>query len=136
VGPPSEVRRLHPEGYDADAAAGASALLSGDKLERELRRSLVAVEAAWDALDDTLWDCEAIMMAGRRTMIEVVAHHLRNVEVHHVDLDIGYQPSDWPPAFVAGELARRLRGLRDRAEPAELLAWLLDRGPSPHLTAW
>jgi hypothetical protein len=25
------------------------------------------------------------MMAGPRTMIDVVAHHLRNVEVHHVD---------------------------------------------------
>jgi len=26
-------------------------------------------------------------------MVEIVAHHLRNVEVHHVDLDIGYLAS-------------------------------------------
>ena len=51
-------------------------------------------------------------------MAEIVSHHLRNVEVHHVDLDIldiGYLAADWPEAFVEGELARRLGALADRA---------------------
>ncbi len=66
-------------------------------------------------------------------MVEVVAHHWRNVEVHHVDLDIGYTATNWPPDFVEGELAKRLRSLPDRADHAELLAWLLGRGTPPQL---
>jgi maleylpyruvate isomerase len=69
-------------------------------------------------------------------MTEIVGHHLRDVEVHHVDLDVGYSPADWPAELVAGELDRRLRGLPGRADPAELLAWLLDRGPAPGLGPW
>jgi maleylpyruvate isomerase len=66
-------------------------------------------------------------------MAEIVAHHLRSVEVHHVDLNIGYQVSQWPATFVEDELAKRLRGLPERADHAELLAWLLDRAPAPRL---
>lgn len=136
-GPPAgEIRRLHPSGYDADGAAAAGAARSATELRSELERSFEQLEAAWQALDDSLWDRHGIMTAGRRTMAEIVAHHLRNVEVHHVDLDIGYGPSDWPAPFVGGELARRLRGLPDRAEHADLLAWLLGRAPAPELGPW
>ncbi len=33
------------------------------------------------------------------------AHRLREVEMHHVDLAIGYSPSDWPGEYVAWEMA-------------------------------
>ncbi|MEO8695079.1 MAG: hypothetical protein ABI658_16245 [Acidimicrobiales bacterium] len=69
-------------------------------------------------------------------MVEIAAHHLRNVEVHHVDLDIGYQPRDWPEFFIEAELAKRLRALPDRANHADLLAWLLGRSPAPELGPW
>ena len=69
-------------------------------------------------------------------MAEIVTHHLRDVEVHHVDLDLGYRPSDWPAKFVEGELAKRLRALPDRADHADLLAWLLGRAPAPELGPW
>ena len=48
------------------------------------------------------------MVAGPRTMAEIIGHHLRNIEVHHVDLDIGHHPSDWPSILVEGELRKRL----------------------------
>ncbi|MBM3674593.1 MAG: maleylpyruvate isomerase family mycothiol-dependent enzyme [Actinobacteria bacterium] len=131
-----EVRRLHPEGYDSDEAAREGACRPGDELRSELERSLAALEAAWDHLDEGRWDVRGVMMAGSRTMAEIVGHHLRNVEVHHVDLDVGYRPADWPRTFVDGELARRLRALPDRAEHPELLAWLLGRGPCPALAPW
>ena len=69
-------------------------------------------------------------------MSEIVTHHVRNVELHHVDLDIGYRPSDWPANFVEGELAKRLRALSDRADHADLIAWLLGRAPAPELGPW
>jgi maleylpyruvate isomerase len=69
-------------------------------------------------------------------MREIVSRHLRDVEVHHVDLDIDYQPTDWPELFVEGELAKRLAGLPDRASHAALLAWLLGRADAPALGPW
>jgi len=75
-----------------------------------------------------------MMAAGPRTMAEIVAHHLRNIEVHHVDLDTGHRPSDWPSILVEGELSKRLRLFPDRADHAEILAWLLGRAPAPELT--
>lgn len=131
-----EVRHLHADGYDPDAAAEAGASRSASELLTDLEQSLRSLEAAWESLDDALWVRPGIMMAGPRTMAEIVAHHLRNIEVHHVDLDIGYRPSDWPSIFVEGELARRLRSLPDRADHADLLAWLLDRRPAPQLGHW
>ena len=136
-GPPcGEVRRLHPEGHDQDHAAEVGASRPASELRGDLQESFTLLEHAWDELDDSLWDREGIMTAGPRTMAEIVSHHLRNVEVHHVDLGVGYQPWDWPAVFVDGELSKRLRALPDRADGAELLAWLLGRRAAPELGPW
>jgi maleylpyruvate isomerase len=131
-----EVRRLHPEGHDPDLAARRPAGTTVTQLRAELEESFAALEAAWASLDDQMWARHGVMMAGPRTMAEIVGHHWRNVEVHHVDLDIGYEPDDWPSAFVDGELSRRLKGLPERASHPELLAWLLGRAPAPDLSPW
>jgi maleylpyruvate isomerase len=125
-----------PSGHDPDRAADAGAGRSANDLRSDLELSLESLEAAWDALDDDLWDRQAVMMAGPRTMAEIVRHHWRNIEVHHVDLDIGYRTCDWPEDFVDGELARRLGALANRADHAELLAWLIGRAPAPELSPW
>lgn len=128
-----EIRQLHPDGYDPDLAADLGASRSAAELRSDLTRCFELLETTWDALDDTLWDRRGVMAAGPRTMAEIVAHHLRNVEVHHVDLDIGHRPSDWPTILVEGELSKRLRSFPDRADHAEILAWLLGRAPAPEL---
>ncbi|MGH9094591.1 MAG: maleylpyruvate isomerase N-terminal domain-containing protein [Acidimicrobiales bacterium] len=128
-----EIRRLHPLGYDPDQAAAAGAQRSARQLLADLRTSFELLEAAWDDLVPALWERQGIMTAGPRTMSEIVSHHLRNVEVHHVDLDTGYRISEWPAVFVEGELPKRLRALPDRADHAGLLAWLVDRAPAPDL---
>ncbi|HEY8822425.1 MAG TPA: maleylpyruvate isomerase N-terminal domain-containing protein [Dermatophilaceae bacterium] len=92
-----EIRQLHPVGYDPDLAADLAASRSAAELRSDLAQCFSLLEATWDAFDDILWDRQGIMAAGARTMAEIVAHHLRNVEVHRVDLDIGHRPSDWPP---------------------------------------
>lgn len=133
-GPPvGEIRQLHPDGYDVDRAVDAGASRSASELRADLTQSFDLLQAAWESLDDALWTSNGIMTAGPRTMTEIVRHHMRNVEVHHVDLDIGYRPADWPANFVEGELPKRLRVLPDRADHAELLAWLLGRSPAPEL---
>jgi maleylpyruvate isomerase len=133
-----EVRQLHPDGYDPDLAAhGAAAGRSADDLRSDLGQCFELLEATWDALEEPFWDRQARMAAGLRTMREVVVHHLRNVEVHHVDLDLAHRPSAWPAILVESELPKRLRSLPDRADHAEILAWLLGRAPAPELiTPW
>jgi maleylpyruvate isomerase len=131
-----EVRRLHPAGYDADAAADLGAGRSATELRTDLEGSFDLLEAAWIALDARSWNELGEMTAGPRNMVEIIAHHLRNVEVHHVDLDVGYLASDWPTQFIEGELAKRLRTLPGRTDHADLLAWLLDRARAPDLMAW
>jgi maleylpyruvate isomerase len=131
-----EIRRQFPAEHDHDAAAETGAARSAAELRSELTQSFALVEAAWDALDDGLWDRHGIVTPGARTMAEIVGRHLRDVEVHHVDLDIGYRVCDWPLHFVEGELTKRLRALSDRADHADLLAWLLGRAPAPDLGPW
>ena len=129
-----EVRQLHPDGYDPDFAADRGAGRPGAELRSDLAQCFELLEATWDGLGDSLWVGEGRMAAGPRTMREIVGHHLRNVEVHRVDLDIGHLPSDWPAILVDCEMPKRLRSLPSRADHAEILAWLLGRAPAPELT--
>lgn len=128
-----EVRRIHPDGYDPDRAAEAGADRPAVELRADLADSLQLLETAWAALDEAHWDRQGIMVAGPRTMVEIVGHHLRNIEVHHLDLDIGHHPSDWPSILVEAELPKRLQALPDRAGHADLLAWLIGRATAPDL---
>lgn len=66
----------------------------------------------------------------------------REVEIHHVDLGLGYTAADWPAAFVEATLAVELPAVA-ALEPQiavpeglgrdELLAWLIGRPTLPGL---
>jgi maleylpyruvate isomerase len=131
-----EVRSQFPDDYDQPSTVRREACLGATHLRAALTAALSELEAAWDRLPDHLWTSAGITTAGQRSMAEIVARHLRDLEVHHVDLDAGYTPSDWPAEFVELELAKRLRDLDRRADRATLLAWLLGRCPAPELGPW
>jgi maleylpyruvate isomerase len=53
----------------------------------------------------------------------VVWRRLREVEVHHVDLDAGYRPADWPDSFshrLLHEVATDLRDFKVTLDPVDL----------------
>jgi maleylpyruvate isomerase len=131
-----EVRDQYPTAgmreADIDAGAGrpASALID------DLAAACARLEATWLELDDDAWRGECRMRAGLCPAVELPFRRWREVEVHHVDLGLAYTATDWPPEYVAAELARLLPRLADRADPNALAAWLLDRGDAPDLTAW
>lgn len=131
-----EVRRQYSslEARQHDIESGAQR--TAQELREDLRASCERLESAWVALGDDVWDREGMVVAGARTMREIVFRRLREVSVHHVDLDVGYTPSNWSTIYVEGELARRLPGLADRADEAELVRWLLGRGDAPALKPW
>ena len=60
---------------------------------------------------------------------------LREAEVHHVDLGLGYEPSDWPEDYVTWELPVLLATVPNRAhrtdDVRDLVAWLSGRRPVP-----
>ena len=58
----------------------------------------------------------------------------RELEIHHVDLDLGYAAADWPADFVERTLLfvhGRSGAVDVVGEPADVLAWRLGRGSGP-----
>jgi maleylpyruvate isomerase len=92
------------EGFGASAAA----------LRTDLRDAHDRMVEAWTSLAPEGWDRMGRASA-RRTMRDFVWMRWREVEVHHVDLDLGYEPSDWPVAFVARALDEAFAGFAERA---------------------
>jgi maleylpyruvate isomerase len=111
-----EVTTMYPslEARAAGIAAGRGA--SADTLRADLREAHDRLVDAWEALAPDAWE-----RAGRasvtRTMRGFVWARRREVEVHHVDLDLGYEPADWPVGFVRGALDEIFSSLPERAAP-------------------
>jgi maleylpyruvate isomerase len=95
----------------ADIEAGAPRP-AADQID-DLTAACERFAAAVDAMPDMAWSHTVRSTTGPdRPAATVMWSRLQEVEVHHVDLDAGYTPSDWPAAFVL----RLLRSLeKDRA---------------------
>ncbi len=129
-----EQAEMYPGGPDARNAAieeGAgrpAALLAADSdfagprllsTLRLLPQELLDVEVRWRR-----------PLAAR----ELVNLRWREVEIHHVDLGLGYTAADWPPEFVRATLGTELPALEAASDVRapdlpehELLAWLVGR---------
>jgi maleylpyruvate isomerase len=111
-----EVAVMYPGGAPeraADIAAGRGR--PGSAVLRDLRHAVDALAESWQRLSDAEWEAAGRMATGEYTVRDTVSVRLQELEVHHVDLDVGYLPTDWPVAFVARALDRTLRTLPDRA---------------------
>lgn len=70
------------------------------------------------------------------------AHRLREVEMHHVDLGLGYTSRDWPAEYVEWDLDVLLGTVPGRLSSDDrrsFMAWLAGRAALtrvPHLRAW
>jgi len=131
-----ESRRQYPEPGMRGRDIETGSTLDKDALISDLTRSCRELEAAWNSLDDDSWDFLAAVTPGPRTMAEILFRRLREVEVHHVDLDASYEASDWPEDYVENELRRALHKLPDRADHAALVEWLIGRASAPDLESW
>lgn len=134
-----ELRDQYPgglEGRASDIEAGADR--SADVLVADVRESAAAVEHAMAELPDAAWDAPSRTSRGViESSRDAVFSRWREVVVHHGDLGVdGGRAVPWPPALVAAWLPRELPGLAARADPADLLAWILGRGPAPTLAPW
>jgi maleylpyruvate isomerase len=145
---------------DADIAAGANRPLAVHL--DDLRASAAGFVDAAAAMPPQAWAAVVQASRGPRVAATLVWGRLREVEVHHVDLDAGYRTTDWPEAFshrLLHEVVADLGGRSDAPAivlhpveagheltvgssgtptvtgPAgELAAWLTGRSPGNGLT--
>jgi maleylpyruvate isomerase len=86
------------EARNADIEAGAPRPQAA-QLD-DLRAAVARFAGAAAELPAPAWAVSVEKSGGRRaTAAKLVWDRLREVEVHHVDLDAGYTPADWPEAF-------------------------------------
>ena len=101
-------------GIAAGRGVGAAALLA------DLRKSCDALMEAWAQIPDDAWDRTARGLRGQRTQRGWVWSRWRELEVHHVDLGMGYSASEWPVAFVSRGLDEAFDELPERADPRRI----------------
>jgi maleylpyruvate isomerase len=96
-----------------------------------------AVEAALAAFPDEAWDRRTRSVSGSEEPArEVAFSRWREVEVHHVDLGLGYTPAQWPDDLVERWLPHAKARFLDTVDQRTLLAWLVGRATAPQLKPW
>src|SRR5690242_11375106 len=81
-----------------------------------------AAERSVAELPDDAWDRLARSPGGQpHTMRRVLEGRIREVELHHVDLGLGYEPADWPADFARAELPRALEHMGRHLDPRAFL---------------
>jgi maleylpyruvate isomerase len=82
---------------DIEAGAGRPAA----ELTADVVESAGRLAETWSRLDDADWQRDAVTREGPVPAVRLIGMRWREVEIHHVDLDDGYGPGDWPASFVA-----------------------------------
>jgi len=123
------------EGRAADIEAGADRDLA--TLVADVRATNAAVEEICDALPDEAWGRMTRNLSGTlQPATLVMFSRWREVEVHLVDLDVGYGWDQWPRDLIDAWLPDILEKLPERSDPAQLMAWALGRADAPTLGEW
>ena len=99
----------------------------------DLRSSMLHLEEVLALSSAAGWPNTHFMGDDSYGVAACPARRLREVEMHHVDLGLGYTPADWPGEYVAWDLPVLLAGVPERlgssGERRDFMAWLAGRGP-------
>lgn len=123
-----------PAGRDRDIEGGAGR--PWHELVADVAASSARLAAAWAACSD--WSAYGQGMFGPRPLAGLPANRRREVEIHRVDLGLGYGFADLPDDYVAADVVAAEREWSTRhdgaappadapGEPRARLAWLLGR---------
>ena len=120
-----------PAQRDADITADAGH--SAAELAADLAETARRLEDAWARSAAAGWPHAELRGHGSWPATASPSRRLREVEVHHADLGLGYEPADWPDEYIAWELPMLLatvpRRLPDPGNRRDLLVWLMGRRP-------
>ncbi len=132
-------RPQYPSVAARNAAIDEGAGRPWSELVADVERAGRAVDAAFDAVED--WDAAASTVTAERPRSMLPLLRQREVEIHRIDLDLGYGFADLPSDYVRRELrllemlwtARQPMGLTRlpaavlERTPHERLSWMLGR---------
>jgi maleylpyruvate isomerase len=104
------------------------------ELAADLADRVAALLAAAEAMPEERWDYLVSALAGwRHPAWYTLLRARREIETHHVDLDVGYRPANWPSDYVTWALEESCAALRAREFPiGRLTAGDLDRSWEGH----
>jgi maleylpyruvate isomerase len=115
-----EERRMYAslEGREEEVEQGAGR--SSKELAEDLASSAMALRTVMLGLPDDAWQFPVrVPDSGPFPAGQLLPRRLVEVELHHVDLDYGYGPADWPAVFATMDLPEPLASLRrDRLQRA------------------
>lgn len=115
IGRQYESEESRAEEIDAGAARPARIIRA------DLREALAGCLTAIREHPAHLWDAPGEWLGGGRRPVSGVVRSLRReVEYHHVDLDAGYGPANWPDEFVRKELERVTEAMTDRKDAPDV----------------
>lgn len=100
----------------------------------DLANSVRRLEDAWDRSERAGWPYAHLLAGDHWPTSESPLRRLREVEVHHVDLGLGYEPAHWSDDYVQWELRVSLERLPSRLTPEDsrrFLCWLIGRSEWP-----
>jgi maleylpyruvate isomerase len=119
---------------ERDAGIEAGVGRPATELQADVEGSARRLEATWARCAEAGWPNPHFLGGDKFPIPASPLRRLREVEVHHVDLELGYQPTDWLDAYVDWELAHTLKRLPGRLTPTDarrLLGWLTGRTELP-----
>lgn len=101
------------------------------ELVEDVLWSAVALEAAWDEMTSEAWNGFGLGGSRLWPCSQMPVQRWREVEVHHVDLGLGYEIDDWPGDYVELELSN----LPADDATRQLVAWIMGRAGHPDPSA-
>ena len=106
----------YPGGPEARAAAiDAGADRAAADLKADLASAVEWLHDTFSSVPDDSWDLDTRLgPAVTRSIAGLVESRWREVEVHHSDLEMGYEPGDWPQSFGARFLPRSVEEINSR----------------------
>lgn len=117
----------------ADIEAGAARPAA--ELVGDVAASSAGLDEVWAEMSPQAWSGHGLNAEGEIWPCAAMPlHRWREVELHHVDLGLGYSAADWPAGYVDRELAISLTVLPERLDSLgarQLLAWLVGRAAQP-----
>jgi maleylpyruvate isomerase len=95
----------YPSAVARDEAIETGAGRSAAELHADVAESAAALAAEAASLPEAAWQASVHGIHGKaHPAWFTLMRRLSEVEIHHVDLDIGYRVADWPDSFVAERL--------------------------------
>lgn len=142
-------RAMYPSREARDAAIEAGAGRPAAELVQDVRQASARLAAALGRLGPESMARRVRLRTATALGGELPYLRLREVEIHHVDLDVGYTPAHWSPRFCVRTLDAITPLFRDRPMPVATLravpsgrTWVVAdagpelSGPESGLLAW